>query len=78
MAPYVLHWQSMLDAKEAGQEEYDFWGVESAWGKIPGFARFKTGFGGQIKNYPGAFDIIQGKNWHRLYRVLKFFGPLVR
>lgn len=27
MAPYLLQWQAIRDAKKAGIEEYDFWGV---------------------------------------------------
>lgn len=27
MAPYLLHWQSILQAKELGCKKYDFWGI---------------------------------------------------
>ena len=30
MAPYLMHWQAMVDAKAAGLLQYDFWGVETA------------------------------------------------
>jgi len=50
MAPYLLHWQAMLWAKEAGLSRYDFWGVapedaaaDHSWS---GLTRFKLGFGG--------------------------------
>ena len=44
MAPYLLHFQAMLDAKAAGFNSYDFWGAETSKGDAPGFVRFKMGF----------------------------------
>jgi len=44
MAPYLMHWQAMRDAKAAGLSQYDFWGVETSSGDVPGFVRFKLGF----------------------------------
>ncbi len=82
MAPYLLHWQAMLDAKNLGLSAYDFWGVETSVGDVPGFVRFKLGFGPQsgsgILQYPGAYDLINSrfgywvyKHMRRLNRVLK-------
>lgn len=71
MAPYLLHWQAMLDAKLAGFRRYDFWGVETAKGDVPGFVRFKLGFGGQVKEYSGAYDIVVGSFMYKLYRILR-------
>jgi len=28
MAPYLLQWQAILDAKEQGLNYYDFWGID--------------------------------------------------
>jgi lipid II:glycine glycyltransferase (peptidoglycan interpeptide bridge formation enzyme) len=44
MAPYLLHWRAMVDAKVAGLTQYDFWGIETSSGEVPGFVRFKLGF----------------------------------
>jgi len=44
MAPHLLHWQAIMDAKETGFKFYDFWGIETSSGKTAGFARFKLGF----------------------------------
>ena len=44
MAPYLLHFQALRDAQSQGLKFYDFWGIETAGGDSPGFARFKLGF----------------------------------
>jgi peptidoglycan pentaglycine glycine transferase (the first glycine) len=69
-APSLLHWRSMLWAKEHGYAWYDFGGLTSIeaarailngepipdtkWGRV---ARFKRSFGGQLMFYPGVYDI---------------------
>lgn len=63
MAPHLLQWQSILDAKNSGLTNYDFWGAapenaegrEKTWG---GFTRFKKGFAPEmeITEYPGTFE----------------------
>ncbi len=64
MAPYVLHWASILWAKSNGYRFYDFWGVnpdnkahpdfKKAW---DGISRFKSGWGGAVIELPGTYDI---------------------
>jgi lipid II:glycine glycyltransferase (peptidoglycan interpeptide bridge formation enzyme) len=72
MAPYLLHWQAIQDAKNAGFKKYDFWGVEEnpnhAWA---GISRFKFGFGGEVKNYAGTQDYVCNKAWYNIYNVLR-------
>lgn len=55
MAPYFLHWQSILEACSAGFRYYDWHGIDEK--KWPGVTRFKLGFGGEIIDYPGTFDL---------------------
>lgn len=76
MAPYLLHWQAMQDAKAAGFGSYDFWGVETSSGEIPGFVRFKLGFGGETKTYAGAYDIVNKSLPYKLYRAGRFANKL--
>ncbi|MBI5530802.1 MAG: peptidoglycan bridge formation glycyltransferase FemA/FemB family protein [Candidatus Doudnabacteria bacterium] len=71
MAPYLMHWRAMGDAKKQGLNFYDFWGTETSSGQLAGFVRFKLGFGGQEITYAGAYDLIQKKWAHKLYKVLK-------
>jgi len=71
MAPYVLHFEAMKDARELGMTEYDLGGSEVASGGERGFTRFKQGFGGRVIEYAGAYDIIFSKPWYTIYRVFR-------
>jgi peptidoglycan pentaglycine glycine transferase (the first glycine) len=72
MAPHLLHWRCMLEAKSWGYAGYDFWGVappdepDHAWA---GITRFKKGFGGSYVAYPGAFDLPIDRFWYTLYSL---------
>ncbi len=75
MAPYLLHWELMKDAKSRGITFYDWWGVapidapaNHSWA---GISRFKRGFGGEEVSYPQTIDVVQ-KFWRYLfYRVAR-------
>lgn len=83
MAPNLLHWEEIKQAKAKGMRWYDFWGINSqtrrgfpsfyqkSW---EGYTRFKLGFGGEVVEYPGARDFILKPVWHNalsLFRKLK-------
>ena len=51
-ANYLLKWESLRQAAEAGAAIYDMWGIAH-----PGIEQFKAGFGGTEIAYPGAFDL---------------------
>lgn len=75
MAPYLTHWQAMLRARTRGDQSYDFFGVaplaapaDHPWS---GITRFKLGFGGQRKEYPGACDIVLDRSWYRLVQFAR-------
>ena len=59
MASYLLHWEIMRSAKNAGCSWYDLWGISGtpndSWG---GITEFKRKFGGTQKNFIGAYDLI--------------------
>ncbi len=81
MAPYVLHWQAIQQAKQEGFKYYDMWGLAPADGSKPsweGFSRFKRGFGGQELVAPGAFDFIYIPTWYNVYSQLRNFKSTVR
>jgi len=65
MAPYGLHWDIIKYLKGRGIEHYDFWGIDSK--KWPGVTRFKLGWGGETKEYPGSFDLIISSIWYFIY-----------
>lgn len=65
MAPYLLQWEGIREAKKRGMSEYDFWGIGAKW---PGFTRFKKGFGGKEVEYMGAYDMVYKPFQYRLYK----------
>ncbi|MDR3338302.1 MAG: peptidoglycan bridge formation glycyltransferase FemA/FemB family protein [Treponema sp.] len=59
MAPYLLQWNAMRDAKAFGCERYDLFGIpptEDPGHPMAGLYRFKTGFGGTIIHRSGSRD----------------------
>ena len=77
MAPYLLQWQQILDAKKAGCKKYDFWGIapmvrqahhDNNWG---GITKFKKGFGGEEKNYIGAYDLVFDSIGYTIYKIIR-------
>ncbi len=80
MAPHLLHWEVMRDAKARGYRAYDFWGIsssdkaikrlsgEDAWA---GITRFKKGFGGEVIEYPGTYDLPISPLGYTLYKIAR-------
>jgi peptidoglycan pentaglycine glycine transferase (the first glycine) len=75
MAPYLLQWRQIQDAKEAGATEYDFGGVkitslENNWA---GITRFKQSFSPQTQaiEFPGAYDIVINTPKYYTYRIIQ-------
>jgi peptidoglycan pentaglycine glycine transferase (the first glycine) len=82
MAPFLLQWQAILDAKKLGFERYDFGGVrtisniqnstdnKNTW---EGITTFKLGFSPSTKpvEFPGSYDIIINPAKYAMYRGLQ-------
>ena len=73
MAPHLLHWHIMQDAKAAGYATYDFWGIDDKNPYWAGITRFKRGFGGSEFSYSDSYDIISSGMWYGAYRVARKF-----
>lgn len=72
MAPHLLHWRIMQEAKRRGFHYYDLWGTDDK--KWPGLTRFKIGFGGEKFEYPESFDIVYRPllyGWYKLARRIR-------
>jgi lipid II:glycine glycyltransferase (peptidoglycan interpeptide bridge formation enzyme) len=72
MAAYALQWRAICDAKEAGCEEYDMFGIPpdaSPTHPMAGLYQFKTGFGGSIIHRPGSWDYAYGGLRTALFRA---------
>lgn len=76
MAPHLLQWQAILEAKKRSCKFYDFWGIapqnqpNHPWA---GITRFKKGFGGQEMHYLGAWDLVYQPLWYKLYNLVRTF-----
>lgn len=75
MAPFLLQWQAMQDAKARGCCFYDFGGVfpESDDPGKKGITRFKKGFAPRENLFvtKGSYDIVLSAWRYRLYRMLQ-------
>lgn len=69
MAPYALHWENIKYLKGRGIKYYDFWGIDAI--KWPGVTRFKLGWGGDQKEYPGSFDLVISRLWYFAYSLAR-------
>lgn len=69
MAPHLLHWAIIKEAKARGCRYYDLWGIDER--KWPGLTRFKLGFGGEMVEYPPSLDIVYRPAWYRWYVLAK-------
>jgi len=69
MAPHLLQWEQMKEAKRRGCKAYDFWGYDEE--KWPGVSRFKKGFSGKEVQYIGTFDLILKQSWYSAYLMAK-------
>jgi len=75
MAPYLLHWQAINDARAAGFHYYDFFGVapenqpDHPWAKV---TDFKLKFGGERVNYLPAREIVYKPFWYVLIKTAKW------
>jgi len=73
MAPYLLHWQVMRDAKERGCKAYDLIG-RSAPGKEDkwsGVTRFKEQFGGKAVEVLGSYDYVNKPTWYWTFKTVE-------
>ena len=69
MAPYLLQWTLVREAKKEVYKYYDFYGIDE--NKWPGVTRFKRAFGGQEVYYPGTFDAIFRPSAFLFYNTLR-------
>lgn len=73
MAPTLLLWEIARWAKKKGYKKFDLWG---ALGPNPnpkdpwfGFHRFKSGFGPDLVEFVGSFDLVLKPMLYRLYTL---------
>ncbi|PJC37263.1 hypothetical protein CO046_01225 [Candidatus Peregrinibacteria bacterium CG_4_9_14_0_2_um_filter_53_11] len=78
MAPYLLQWEAILDAKNRGFHSYDFLGIappnspDHPWA---GITDFKKKFGGTEIHYPEAVELVHRPLLYKLYRLKNRLRP---
>lgn len=78
MAPYLLQWQAIKDAKAAGCKKYDLGGISI--NKWKGITRFKLGFSPGTKpvEFPGSYDIVISPVKYGIYRSIQKLKNLIK
>ncbi len=71
MAPYLMHWQAIKDAKQLGLSFYDFGASETASGHVGGYMKFKMGFIPAITTFGGSYDFPINRWWYTIYTVVR-------
>ena len=71
MAPYLMHWQIMQDAKQAECKIYDLLAIAPEGDekhRFTNLTRFKEQFGREKVQLMGSWDLIFQPFWYKLYR----------
>lgn len=73
MAPHLLQWEIILEAKKKKCALYDFWGASYNKSKWKGVTRFKQGFcpDCKITEFIGPLDYAFSKPRYYLYKILR-------
>ncbi|MCX6785841.1 MAG: peptidoglycan bridge formation glycyltransferase FemA/FemB family protein [Candidatus Komeilibacteria bacterium] len=81
MAPALLQWALIKEAKNRSFKYYDFHGVapdDNSQHPWAGVTRFKNGFGGEIANYSGTYDFIYEPGWYKIYQWLRKINRIIK
>lgn len=79
MAPYLLQWRQICDAKLSGCTKYDMGGVKTTNNQQPttnnwyGITKFKLGFSPDTQpvEFAGSYDIVINKAKYAIYKLLQ-------
>ncbi len=74
MPNYALQWEALKMALERGCTEYDLFGIPPTADPahpMHGLYRMKTGFGGEIRHRPGAWDFPYSRLLYTAYKLLE-------
>jgi lipid II:glycine glycyltransferase (peptidoglycan interpeptide bridge formation enzyme) len=90
MAPYLLQWQAIKNARQNGFHYYDLFGIAphkkgfsgseyeyDQKHQYAGVTRFKLGFGGAVVEKPGTYDLIVSNGKYKVYEALRRLRRLI-
>lgn len=69
---YNLHWEMVKYAIENGYKKYNFYGIDGIFDEkdpMYGLYLFKRGFGGQVEELIGEFDLVVDKLYYFIYKT---------
>ena len=75
MAPYLIQWRAISEARKQGMKFYDFLGISPKHllnHRLKNVTRFKKQFGGEMVSYPKARDVVNRPFLYLLYRLYYF------
>jgi lipid II:glycine glycyltransferase (peptidoglycan interpeptide bridge formation enzyme) len=74
MAPTLLMWECIKLGQSLGLKSFDMWGSLGPEAKETdngyGFHRFKQGYGGQLVQFVGTYDLVINQNLYKIYNVV--------
>lgn len=74
MAPNLLMWEIIKFGKSLGLKTFDLWGSLGPDAKEGdngyGFHRFKQGYGGELKEFVGTYDLVLNFQLYKLYNLI--------
>ena len=74
MASTLLMWESIKLGKSLGCKSFDMWGSLGPNAKESengyGFHRFKQGFGGQLVQFVGTYDLVINQPYYQIYNLV--------
>ena len=75
---YTIHWELIKYAINNGYTKYNFYGISGDFkdksDELYGLYDFKRGFGGNVEEYIGEFDLVINKFMYFLYKYgFKFY-----
>lgn len=83
MAPNLLMWEAIKYGRSLGLKSFDMWGSlgPDANASQPGFGfhRFKQGYGGDLVQFVGTYDLVINPQLYKLYNLIdKYRWKLLR
>lgn len=77
---YLLQWEAILEAKKRGKKLYNFWGIAPLSSKNhpwKGLTLFKTGFGGEVREFLPSHDLPLSPWYWKTY-LIEFISKLLK
>lgn len=75
---YLLQWEMIKYAINNGYSRYNFYGIEGDFSEKNGVYNFKKGFGGEVVEFIGEFDLVTNKFKYIIYKISFFLYKKIK